>query len=403
MEEIFRVRESYLCTLERWQGAPLIKVLTGMRRVGKSVLLSQWKERLRQRHKVPTSQILFIERDSLEYAGMDSWQDLRDKVVPWLERTKGAKHLLIDEVQLIDGWEKVVNAVHKRGDVDIVLTGSNARLLATDLSTLLSGRWVGISILPFSYAEHLGIRGKAAHSPEEFQRWLRFGGLPVLHHMADDPQLYAQALEAIHSTVLLRDVIARHEIRNVALLEKIEKFYCDQIGNLVSAKRISDFFKSQHVKIGVDTVQTYLRHLEGACAYHHIQRYDLRGKRHLEFQDKIYATDTGLRNALLRRGTEDIGALLENVVFLELVRRGYEVSVGKIGDLEVDFVARREERTEYYQVSYLLSDPSTVEREFRSLAAIADNFPKTVLSMDEIDLSRDGIRHRHLPSWLLAG
>ncbi|MEN9353133.1 MAG: hypothetical protein RL318_458 [Fibrobacterota bacterium] len=399
MSETFQVRQQYLETLDRWRGTPLIKVLTGMRRVGKSVLLQLWRERLGSLHGIPSPQILMIERDSLEHAGMDSWLELRAVVEPWLE-TPGPKHLLIDEVQLIDGWEKVVNALHKRGDVDIVLTGSNAHLLSSELATLLSGRWIGILVLPFSYAETLEIR-KQAHSQVEFERWLRLGGMPTLHHMTDDPQLQQQTLEAIHSTVLLRDVVARHEIRNVALLERIERYHFDQIGSLVNPKRISDFFKSQHIKVSVDTVQTYLHHLEGACVLHRVKRYDLRGRRHLEIHEKIYATDLGLRNALLRRGLGDIGVLLENVVFLELIRRGYTVDIGKVGDWEIDFVATRNGAIEYFQVCYLLAEPATVEREFRSLLAIDDNHPKTILSLDPIDLSRDGIRHRHLAEWLL--
>lgn len=401
MSETLQVRESYLEILDRWKGTPLIKVLVGMRRVGKSVLLQHWRERLEHRHRVPSGRILVIERDSLEHAGMDSWEELRAVVEPWL-KTDGPKHLLIDEVQLIEGWEKVVNALHKRGDIDIVLTGSNAHLLASELSTLLSGRWVGIRVLPFSYAETLSIR-RQDHSPQEFERWLRLGGMPVLHHMADDQGLQRQTLEAIHSTVLLRDVVARHEVRNVALLERIERYHFDQIGSLVNPKRISDFFKSQRIKVGVDTVQTYLHHLEGACALHRVKRYDLRGKRHLEIHEKIYATDLGLRNALLRRGLEDIGVLLENAVFLELVRRGYQVDIGKVGDWEIDFVASRDGAVEYFQVCYLLADPATSEREFRSLQAIGDNHPKTILSLDPIDLSRDGIRHRSVPEWLLEG
>lgn len=400
MDEIDFERPSYLETLERWKGTPLVKVLVGMRRVGKSVLLLQWHQRLRTRHGIPDAQILLIERDSLEHAGMDSWQELRAVVEPWL-KTPGPKHLLIDEVQLIEGWEKVVNALHKRGDVDIVLTGSNAHLLATEIATLLSGRWIGIPVLPFSYAETLGIR-KVQDSPAEFERWLRWGGMPTLHHMADDPQLRQQTLESIQSTVLLRDVVTRHEIRNVSLLERIEHYLFDQIGSLVNAKRIADFFRSQQLKVGVETVQTYLHHLEGACALHRVKRYDLRGRRHLEIHEKVYATDTGMRNALLRRGLEDIGVLLENAVFLELIRRGYTVEVGKVGDWEIDFVATREGAVEYFQVSYLLADPATVEREFRSLLAIDDNHPKTVLSLDPVDLSRQGIRHRRIPEWLLA-
>lgn len=400
MDEVFEVRKPYLETLDRWRGTPLVKVLVGMRRVGKSTLLLQWRERLQRLHGVPDSHILLIERDSLEHADMDGWERFREVVLERFAGLLGSKVLLVDEVQLIQGWEKVVNALHKQGDVDIYLTGSNAHLLSSELATLLSGRWVGIPVLPFGYAETLSIR-KTEHSAQEFQRWLRWGGLPMLHHMADDPTLLSQTLEAIHSTVLLHDVVARHEVRNVGVLERVVRYYFDQIGCLVSAKRIADYCKAQRLSVSVESVQNYLHHLEGACAVSRVGRYDIRGRRHMEIQEKVYATDLGLRNAVLRRGTEDIGALLENAVQQELLRRGWTVSVGKVGDWEVDFVAEREGRREYFQVAYLLATPETVEREFRSLLAIGDNFPKTVLSMDEVDLGRDGIRHAHVARWML--
>lgn len=400
MDESLEVRLPYLETLDRWRGTPLVKVLVGMRRVGKSTLLLQWRDRLRRLHGVPDSHLLLIERDSLEHADMEDWERFREVVQERFAGLQGPKVLLVDEVQLIQGWEKVVNALHKQGDVDIYLTGSNAHLLSSELATLLSGRWVGIPVLPFGYAETLSIR-KKEHSPQEFQRWLRWGGLPALHHMADDPTLLTQTLEAIHSTVLLHDVVARHEVRNVGVLERVVRYYFDQIGCLVSAKRIADYCKSQRLSVSVESVQNYLHHLEGACAVSRVGRYDIRGRRHMEIQEKVYATDLGLRNAVLRRGTEDIGALLENAVQQELLRRGWTVSVGKVGEWEVDFVAEREGRREYFQVAYLLATPETVEREFRSLLSIGDNFPKTVLSMDEVDMGRDGIRHAHVARWML--
>lgn len=401
MHEFEEIRTVYLDTLERWRGTPLVKVLVGMRRVGKSTLLLQWSARLKSHHGVPDSHLLLIERDALEHADMEDWKALRSLVDTRFSGLKGPKVLLIDEVQLIQGWEKVINALHKQGDVDIYLTGSNAHLLSTELSTLLSGRWVGIPILPFSYAETLSIRKQSGHSPEEFQRWLRWGGIPTIHHLPDDSVLLTQTLEAIHNTVVLRDVVSRHSVRNVAHLEQVVRFFFDQIGNLVSAKRIADHAKSQHLRISMESVQNYLHHLEGACALSRVRRYDIRGRRHLEFPEKIYVTDHGIRNAMLRRTTEDIGALLENAVHQELVRRGWTVSVGKVGDWEIDFVAEREGRREYFQVAYQLGNPETVEREFRSLIAIPDNHPKTILSLDDIDLGRDGIRHKHLARWLL--
>jgi hypothetical protein len=402
MENEFAIRANYLDALEKWRGAPVVKVLSGMRRVGKSVLLRQWADRLKGNSEFSDGAVLVLERDSLEWLHLEDWKGLREVVTPWVERIPGPKALLIDEVQLIDGWEKVVNALHKRADVDLYLTGSNAKLLSTDLSTLLSGRWVGIQVLPLSYGETLGLRGKSGHSAEEFQRWLRWGGLPGLHHMEDDPGVLSQALEAIYATVILHDVVSRHEIRNVPLLERVARYLFDQVGNLVSAKRIADFCKSQRIAVGAETIQSYASYLEGAYAVHRVRRWDLKGRRHLEIAEKFYAGDLGLRNALLGRdGVSDVGALLENAVFLELSRRGYSVSVGKLGEREIDFVAERNGTREYFQVTYLMADPTTEEREFRPLREIDDNLPKTVLSMDVLDHSRDGIRHIFLPTWFL--
>lgn len=399
MVELAFVREKYLNQIEAWKGAPVVKVLLGMRRVGKSVLLRQWRDRLQARGGVPAASIRLIERDALEWLHLESWKELRDEIQPWMDSCPGPKVLLIDEVQLIAQWETVVNALHQRGDVDLYLTGSNAHLLSSDLSTLLSGRWVGVTILPLSYQETLGMRGTAP-SPEEFQRWLTWGGLPGLHRMPDEPRLLEQALEAIYATVILNDVVSRHAVRNVPLLEKVAAYLFDQVGNVVSAKRISDYCKSQRVSVGVETIQAYAHHLEGAFAVHRVRRWDIKGRRHLEISDKYYAGDLGLRNALLKRtGAIDVGALLENAVLLELLRRGYTVSVGKLGEWEIDFVAERGGEKEYFQVCYLMADPSTLEREFRSLRLVDDNFPKTVLSMDPLDLSRDGIRHKYLPNW----
>lgn len=396
------VRSGYLAELARWKGAPVVKVLSGLRRVGKSVLLRQWKERLETQYDHPSRSIWLMERDSLDWLHLETWEQLRDVVTPWVEEIPGPKALLIDEVQLIEGWEKVVNALHKRGDVDIYLTGSNARLLSSDLSTLLSGRWVAIPILPLSYLETLELRGKRSHSPQEFERWLRWGGLPGLHQMPDDRRILEQALDAIFATVILHDVVHRHEVRNVPLLERVARHLFDQVGNLVNAKRIADYCKSQRISVGIETIQSYASHLEGAFAVHRAKRWDLKGKRHLEVAEKFYAGDLGMRNALLGRDAmADIGALLENAVYLELLRRGYTVSVGKLGDKEIDFVAERGGEREYFQVTYLMADETTREREFRSLLEIDDNHPKTVLSMDTFDLSHDGIRHIHLPTWFL--
>ncbi len=396
-------RTSYLNWLDEWRDKPMVKVLVGMRRVGKSTLLAQWARRLRKRHRVKAANILFIERDSIGFSHLEDWRTLQDLVVAHFQGVVGPKALLIDEVQLIPKWEKVITALHKQGEMDIVVTGSNADLLSKELATLLAGRCVQIQVLPLSYREHLKLRGQEVSTEVEFERYLRYGGLPALHQMGNSPLLLEQALESIFSTVVFKDVVARHQLRNVPQFEKIAAFLFDNIGNLSTAKSIADFCKSQRISASVDAVLNYTRYLAECYAVFPVQRMDLKGKRLLEISQKVYAGDVGLRNALVRRSLEDIGALLENVVFLELLRRDYRVSVGKLGEREIDFCADRGSERHYFQVCYLLSDRATVEREFVPLESLGDNYPKFVLSMDRIDRSRNGIPQVYIPDWLCSG
>ena len=393
-------RSDYLNELRKWVRTPLVKVLVGLRRSGKSTLLNQWSLLMVQEGMVQASHLLLLECDSLEGLELRDWTQLRDRVAQFSTTAPGPKVLLIDEVQWIDGWEKVVVALHKQGDWDIYLTGSNSQMLSGELATLLSGRQVQILIQPFSYLEHLDIRGHKKHTPEEFQRFLRFGGIPSLYHLPDDDSVLTQTLESIFTTIVLRDVVERYKVRNVELLDRIVRFFFDNIGNLVNAKRIADYCKSQKLSVGVETVQNYVKYLESCFVVHRVQRNDLKGKRLLEINEKLFIGDVGLRNAILAKRTEDVGALLENLVFLELRRRGYQITVGIFGDYEIDFVADRAGTRHYFQVCYQMGAPEVVESEFRPLELIQDNHPKFVLSMDPVDLGRNGIQHRFLPDWL---
>ncbi len=288
---------------------------------------------------------------------------------------------------------------HKEKDWDIYITGANSELLSGELATRLSGRYVQLEILPFSYNEHLSITGQK-HAQEIFQNYLIYGGLPVLYHIADEETVKIQIIDSIHNTIVLKDIIERYSIRNTALLEKIIYYFFDNISNLFTAKRIADYCKSQKIAVGVETTQNYASYLESCFVIHHVKRHDLRDRRILEINEKIFVNDHGLRNTVPRRKTQDIGSLLENIVYIELRRRHYTITVGYIGNYEIDFVAEKNNSRIYIQVCYLLSSPETIEREFRPLEIIEDNYPKFVLSMDPIDLSRNGIEHKHLPLWL---
>jgi len=266
---------------------------------------------------------------------------------------------------------------------------------------MISGRYVQLEVYPFSYQEHLAIHETSNHSDELFEKYIITGGMPTLYHITDEPLMVQQTLEAIFNTIILKDIIERYHIRNVALLEKIIRYFFDNIGNLSSAKRISDFCKSQRISVGVETVQNYVSYLESCYLFHRVKRNDLKGKKILEVNDKIYVNDHGIRNSILRREAGDIGDLLENIVYIELRRRGYTVTVGRFNDWEIDFVAVKGRRTEYFQVCYLLSSEETAEREYRPLEALPDNYRKHVLSMDRIHLGRNGIEHYYIPNWLL--
>ncbi len=400
MEKKSLFRKTYLDQLKSWQDSPVIKIITGMRRVGKSTLLQQWMDYLQKNEGVTPENLLFIPCDSLEYSELKTYRQLKELILP-IQKQEGKKYLLIDEIQQIDEWERVITALHRDPGWDIYITGSNSEMLSSELATRISGRYVTMQIFPFSYREHLAIKEIDQHVPEEFLKYLESGGMPVLYHVADEPAMKAQILESIYDTIVLKDIIERNNIRNVDLLDRITRFFMDNIGNISNANRIAGYFKSQRVSVGVETVQNYLQYLERCFVLHRAQRYDLKGKRLLEVNEKLFASDTGIRNAVLRKKTEDIAGLLENVVYLELLRRGYKVTVGHAGSWEIDFIAEKSGVREYIQVSYLLSSPETREREFRSLELIDDNYPKTVLSLDSVDLGRNGIRHMLLPEWLL--
>jgi uncharacterized protein len=400
MKKIGLLRTTYLSQLHNWRDSPLIKIITGMRRVGKSTLLYQWKETLLDSEEVDANRLLFIPCDTLEYTDLQDWTQLKELIGP-LNRLEGKKYLLIDEIQHIRGWEKVITALHRGDDWDIYITGSNSEMLSGELATRISGRYVIMQVYPFSYREHLQIKKQDEHSPGEFMNYLESGGIPVLYHVEDDRTMKNQILESIYATIVLKDIIERYRIRNVDLLDRIARYFMDNIGNLSNAKKIADYCKSQRISVGVETVQNYMHYLENCFVLNRVRRYDIKGKKHLEVNEKLFASDTGLRNGVLGKGTEDISGLLENLVYLELKRRGYQVSVGCFGEWEIDFIARKGKEREYFQVSYLLSSEETIEREFRPLESIQDNYPKTVLTLDPVDLSRNGISHCPLPEWLL--
>lgn len=379
-----RKRNTYLFKIAPFIAKPVIKIITGMRRVGKSCFLRQLKEEILAAHGAEPRDILLIDKESLEFDAIRNHQDLHGFVQAGFSKTSGQKkYLFIDEVQEITQWEKAIVSLAKSQEIDVYLTGSNAHLFSSELATLLSGRYIEFPLFPLGFDEFMKFRGGDVQDRDaEFLNYLRFGGLPALHYFHLDEQTIHQYIRAIHDTILLKDIIKRHNIRNVQLLERITRYVFDNVGSIFSAKRVADFLKSQRLKIGVETVQNYLNYFVDTLILHKATRYDIKGKRLLEIHEKYYLNDIGLRHALLGFREADISGLLENLVFLELKRRGYQVWVGKLGDREIDFMATREKEKIYIQVAYLLATRETVEREFGPLQAVPDNYPKYVMSLD---------------------
>lgn len=397
-------RTEYLRKLKIYTGKPFIKVITGMRRTGKSTLLKQYRQILIN-DGVSESNILLINMEFLEYEFIRNHTDFFNFVNQKISAIKSKKYILVDEVQEIENWEKAVNSFFSEGEYDITITGSNARMLSTELSTLLSGRYIEFPLYPFTFREFKKIRNASVpdeHVRDTFALYLRYGGLPGIHTLPLNDEAVFPYLDAIFNTVLLKDVITKNRIRDVELLDRITRFVLSNTGNITSAKKISEYFKSQRTKVAIETVQNYLFYLSQAFMIHKVRRYDLRGKKVLEYSEKYFPTDIGLRFGVAGYAETDIPGLLEAVVYLELLYRGYKVFVGQTNADEIDFIAEKNEEKLYIQVAYLLKNESTIEREYGSLMAVKDNFPKMVLTMDDYAANiKNGILWKNLINFLI--
>lgn len=392
-------RELYLEAVAPYIDKHVIKVIIGMRRSGKSVLLRQLICYLMEERKVEENKILYIDKE------LDTFDFLRDRHdLSQYVNEKKPNYLFIDEVQEIKDWEKAVASFHKE-HIDVYITGSNAKMLSSDLATYLAGRYISIPIYTLSFKEFVQFHKKtSAFSHEElFQKYIRLGGFPVLLQFKGDERTSYALVRDIWGTIILKDVIARHQIRRIQLFNDIVKYAADNVGNLFSANKVATYLKSQKIKLDVETVNDYMGHLVSTFALHKVPRYDVKGKRHLEISEKYYLGDICLRHSLLGYRPNDINQFLENIVFLELRRRGYDVSIGKLEEQEIDFIAQKREEKIYIQVCYLLATKEVFEREFDVLRKIKDNYRKLVLSMDgEMYASSfEGIERKNLVQWLL--
>ena len=396
-------RNLYMNRIKPFVNKPVVKVITGLRRVGKSYFMRLIMEYLKQQD-ISDSQIIYLDMESVEFDFISNYQQLHNFIKNRLNPSPEKKiYLFIDEVQEIEGWEKCIASYLGSGNYDIYLTGSNAGMLSSELASLLSGRYIEFPIYSLGFSEFLDFMGKKeVEAQKHFPLYLQYGGFPALSHFDLDKEVVYQYIGSLYNTILLKDVVKRYHVRNITLLENITKYTFDNIGNIFSAKKVSDYLKSQRLSIGVETVQNYLFYLCSTFALHKVQRYDIKGKRLLELHEKYYLGDIGLRHALFGYRESDIAGMLENLVFLELKRRDYKISIGKYGTREIDFIATKADEKSYLQVSYLLASKETIEREFSPLLAIKDNYPKYVISMDTIfSTDHDGIKHLNLIDFLL--
>lgn len=393
-------RDAYLNFIENYIDKPIVKVLVGMRRVGKSAIIKLLINKLLKKN-ISASNILYINKESLEFDEIKNYKDLYRYAINYFKGIKNRKYIFIDEIQEIAEWEKSVNSFLADNYGDITISGSNSKLLSSELATLLSGRYIEIPVYPLTFKEFLQFRSKKTDTETEFKNFLRYGGLPGIHLLPlKDDTIFAY-LNSILNTVLYSDVIIRHKIRDAAVFDRVVKYLFDNIGNITTAKKIADYFKSQKVKVSVDTVLNYITYLETSLIINRVPRYDIKGKKFLEFHDKVFLNDIGLRNGLIGYREKDINGLLENIVYKELQSRGYKVSVGVLNQLEIDFIAEKQNDIKYIQVCYLLNSEDTVEREFGSLEKISNNYEKIVVSMDKFfPEERNGIFHKYLIDFL---
>ena len=382
----------------------LVKVMTGIRRSGKSVMLELVKQELLEMG-VRAEQFISINFEDMRYLHLCTAQVLHQEILTRAEGIAGKVYLFFDEIQEVKDWEKCVNSLRVALDCDIYITGSNAKLLSGELATYLGGRYVEFVIYPFSFAEFLELYRPTtpqATVQQCFQQYLLFGGMPYLSRLNYQEEPVRQYLSDLYDSVQLKDIVKRNKVRDVDLLERILAYVMANVGTTFSAGSLTKFFKSEQRSVSPETVLNYIRYCCDAYLFYQVKRQDLQGKQILATSEKYYIADHGIREAVFGGNMRDINLVLENIVFLELLRRGYTVTVGKAGEKEVDFVCDRRGEKLYIQVTYLLASEETVAREFGAYDGIRDNFPKYVVSMDELDLSRNGIKHRNIRDFLLA-
>ena len=402
-------RNEYLELLKKWKDDQVIKVVTGIRRCGKSTLLNMYQEYLKTQG-VEDEQIISINFEELEYEDLLDYKALYNYVKERLHQSK-TTYVFLDEIQRVENFQKAVDSLYVKKNVDVYITGSNAYLLSGELATLLSGRYVEIKMLPLSFSEFYELKDRG-NKDELFLEYMKNGGLPYVSALGNDIDKVDTYLEGIYNTIIVKDIEERQKrkendpdkrkITDIALLKNISKFLASSIGSPVSVKSIADFITSSGRKISQNTVDDYVEALVEPYIFYPAERFDILGKQLLKKNQKMYIVDLGLRRHLLARQKYDLGYSLENIIYFELLRRGYSVNIGKVGTTEIDFVARKNEEVFYYQVTASMVEETTFEREMFPLRSINDNYPKTVITLDRFTLGNyEGIKVVNAIDWLL--
>ena len=396
-------RPIYVNRIMAFTDTPFVKILTGVRRCGKSTILKMIMEKLRQRG-VPEERIVSFRFDSMEYEDMTAKQmytKLKSRICP-----SGRTYFFLDEMQEIKGWEKVVNSLQSDYDVDLYVTGSNSRMMSSEISTYLTGRYVAFRIYTLSFGEYLTFKSQyaAVGDPrQELANYIRLGGFPATHLQSYTQDEVYTIVRDIYNSTVFSDIVRRNQVRKIDQLERVVKYTFNNVGNTFSAKSISDYLKAEHRALDNETVYSYLEKLEKAYLLHRCSRYDLQGKELLKTQEKFYLADTSLRYCVLGYNADTVAASLENAVYLELCRRGYTVNIGKTGDGEIDFVATRQNEKLYVQVTERITSEKTQRREYDRLLDIRDNYPKYVLRTDDfVGGNFEGIKTMHVADFLLS-
>ena len=385
-------------------GKPVVKVITGIRRCGKSVMMEQIQDYLVKKG-VNTECILSLNFESFTDERVQSFESVTSAVKTLAENSGNKKlYLFFDEIQELDGWEKLINSYLIDFNCDIYITGSNAKLLSGELATYLAGRYIEIKMYPFSFAESfeaLKLLNQQISPKDAFDIYVNTGGYPFLYNFDFSESQKKQYLDDIFNSIILKDICDRYKIRDVALLKSLITFFISNIANIFSSSSLIKYLKNEKRSLSTETVYNYLEYCKEACLLHLVSRQNIEGKDILSTQEKIFITDHGIRQSLFMKNQKDINQILENIVYIELLRRGNSVTVGKTKNQEIDFCAQNENGIEYFQVCYLLTTEETVQREFGAYDFVKDNYPKYVLSLDDFDFSQNGIIHKNVIKWLL--